>query len=186
MTIDHGAYVANMCLGCHGAKLNGGKIPGGPPDWPPAANLTPGEGSVMTRYADADTFARLFQVGQPARRHPGEGDALWFPSRDERYGRASAASLPEDAFTDTARLRSERFGRDELKPYDGRHRQTESPMSNELRNKLHELQELSNNAADPQTRAIIEALRLQTAILNERLFRIELQLNEAAKRSDPA
>ena len=49
-------------------------------------------------------------------------------------------------------------------------------MSNELRNKLHELQELSNNAPDPQTRALIEALRLQTAILNERLFRIELQL----------
>ena len=57
-------------------------------------------------------------------------------------------------------------------------------MSNELRNKLHELQELSNNAADPQTRALIEALRLQTAILNERLFRIELQLTEVSKRWD--
>ncbi|SEB12544.1 hypothetical protein [Variovorax sp. YR216] len=57
-------------------------------------------------------------------------------------------------------------------------------MSNELRNKLHELQELSTNAADPQTRAIIEALRLQTAILNERLFRIELQLSEVIKRRD--
>jgi hypothetical protein len=59
---------------------------------------------------------------------------------------------------------------------------TESDMSNELRHKLQELQQLSNNAADPQTGAIIEALRLQTAILNERLFRIELQLNEVAKR----
>lgn len=59
-------------------------------------------------------------------------------------------------------------------------------MSNELRNKLHELQELSHNAPDPQTRAIIEALRLQTAILNERLFRIELQLNEVVKRTDAA
>ncbi|MGJ7509453.1 hypothetical protein [Variovorax sp. GT1P44] len=61
-------------------------------------------------------------------------------------------------------------------------------MSNELRNKLHELQELSNNAPDPQTRAIIEALRLQTAILNERLFRIELQLTEVTRRwdADPA
>lgn len=57
-------------------------------------------------------------------------------------------------------------------------------MSNELRNKLHELQELSNNAPDPQSRAIIEALRLQTAILNERLFRVELQLSEALKRWD--
>lgn len=59
-------------------------------------------------------------------------------------------------------------------------------MSNELRNKLHELQELSTHAPDAPTRAIIEALRLQTAILNERLFRIELQLNEVAKRTDTA
>lgn len=57
-------------------------------------------------------------------------------------------------------------------------------MSNELRNKLHELQELSTNATDPQTGAIIEALRLQTAILNERLFRIELQLCEVLKRGE--
>lgn len=59
-------------------------------------------------------------------------------------------------------------------------------MSNELRNKLHELQELSNNAPDAPTRAIIEALRLQTAILNERLFRIELQLSETSRRTDTA
>lgn len=59
-------------------------------------------------------------------------------------------------------------------------------MSNELRNKLHELQQLSNNAPDAPTRAIIEALRLQTAILNERLFRIELQLSETPKRTDTA
>jgi hypothetical protein len=58
-------------------------------------------------------------------------------------------------------------------------------MSNELRRKLHELQELSNNAPDPQTRAIIEALRLQTAILNERLFAIELQLAELGKGGLP-
>ena len=59
-------------------------------------------------------------------------------------------------------------------------------MSTELRNKLHELQELSTNAPDASTGAIIEALRLQTAILNERLFCIELQLNELTKRTDTA
>lgn len=66
VSVKHGAYVANMCQGCHGVKLNGGKIPGGPPDWPPAANLTPGEGTVMTRYADADALARLFKTGMRA------------------------------------------------------------------------------------------------------------------------
>lgn len=63
VSLKHGAYVANMCLGCHGEKLNGGRIPGGPPDWPAAANLTPGEGTAMTRYADAESFARLFKTG---------------------------------------------------------------------------------------------------------------------------
>lgn len=57
-------------------------------------------------------------------------------------------------------------------------------MSNELRKKLHDLQELSTQATDPQTRAIIEAIRLQTAILNERLFCIELQLNAMATRQE--
>jgi cytochrome c553 len=31
VTPAQGAYVANMCLGCHGAHLSGGKIPGVPP-----------------------------------------------------------------------------------------------------------------------------------------------------------
>lgn len=63
VNVAHGAYVANMCLGCHGTRLNGGKIPGGPPDWPAAANLTPGDDTAMTRYPDADAFARMFKTG---------------------------------------------------------------------------------------------------------------------------
>ena len=59
----------------------------------------------------------------------------------------------------------------------------ETAMSNELRRKLHDLQELSNNAPDPATRAIIEALRLQTAVLNERLFAIELLLSDQQKQN---
>ena len=64
VTVEHGAYVANMCIGCHGAKLSGGKIAGGPPDWPAAANITPGEGSAMLRYKDADAFATMLQTGK--------------------------------------------------------------------------------------------------------------------------
>lgn len=63
VTLKHGAYVANMCLGCHGERLNGGKVPGGPPDWPAAANLTPGEGTAMALYADAEAFRKLFKSG---------------------------------------------------------------------------------------------------------------------------
>jgi mono/diheme cytochrome c family protein len=61
---EHGAYVANMCIGCHGEHLSGGKVPGGPPDWPPAANLTPGEGSAMPRYANAEQFVAMLRSGK--------------------------------------------------------------------------------------------------------------------------
>lgn len=64
VTAEHGAYVANMCIGCHGAQLAGGKIPGGPPDWPAAANLTPGEGGVMGRYPDAAALKAMFRSGR--------------------------------------------------------------------------------------------------------------------------
>jgi mono/diheme cytochrome c family protein len=64
VTDAHGAYVANVCLGCHGPKLVGGKIPGGPPDWPPAARLAPGPGSALDRYATAEQFAAMFKTGK--------------------------------------------------------------------------------------------------------------------------
>ena len=64
VTVAHGAYVANMCLGCHGATLSGGKIPGGPPDWPAAANLTPGEGSAMVRYRNVGAFVSMMRSGK--------------------------------------------------------------------------------------------------------------------------
>lgn len=41
-TVAYGKYVADIgCSGCHGVTYGGGAIPGGPPDWPPPANLTP-------------------------------------------------------------------------------------------------------------------------------------------------
>ncbi|MCY1382413.1 hypothetical protein D9M69_704350 [compost metagenome] len=64
VTQEHGAYVANMCIGCHGVGLVGGKIPGGPPDWPPAARLSPGEGSVLGRYPNAETLIAMFRSGK--------------------------------------------------------------------------------------------------------------------------
>lgn len=64
VTLEHGRYVANLCLGCHGEKLEGGKIPGAPPDWPPAARLVPGEGYALTRYANADSFLQMLRSGK--------------------------------------------------------------------------------------------------------------------------
>lgn len=43
VSVEYGQYIARTCTGCHGEDLAGGPIPGGPPDWPAAANLTPHE-----------------------------------------------------------------------------------------------------------------------------------------------
>jgi mono/diheme cytochrome c family protein len=64
VTAEHGAYVANACIGCHGATLAGGKIPGAPPEWPAAANLTPGSGSAMAHYPDTQAFAKMLRTGK--------------------------------------------------------------------------------------------------------------------------
>ena len=64
VTVAHGAYVANSCISCHGARLSGGKIPGSPPDWPHAANLTPGKGSAMVHYPTAHAFKAMLRSGR--------------------------------------------------------------------------------------------------------------------------
>ena len=66
VTIEHGRYVVQMCIGCHGAGLQGGKIAGAPPDWPAAARLALGEGSVMPRYKDAEAFVAMMRSGKRA------------------------------------------------------------------------------------------------------------------------
>lgn len=63
LTVAHGQYVANTCIGCHGDHLTGGRIPGGPPDWPPAANLRPGS-NAMDRYAQPEAFLAMFRSGK--------------------------------------------------------------------------------------------------------------------------
>jgi mono/diheme cytochrome c family protein len=60
---QYGAYVANTCIGCHGPQLSGGKIPGGPPTWPAAANLTPAKGGTMVRYPTPELFVAMLRSG---------------------------------------------------------------------------------------------------------------------------
>ncbi|MES2149039.1 MAG: c-type cytochrome [Pseudomonadota bacterium] len=71
VSVAHGAYVANTCVGCHGSGLSGGKIPGGPPSWPAAANLTPGKDSAMLRYATPELFMAMLRSG-----HRPDGSAI--------------------------------------------------------------------------------------------------------------
>jgi len=57
----YGRYLANIggCTGCHGPTLAGGRILQGPPDWPPAANLTP---TGMKSYDEA-SFMKTLRTG---------------------------------------------------------------------------------------------------------------------------
>lgn len=59
-TATYGKYMASGCTGCHGDGFSGGKIPGAPPEWGPAANITP---AGIGRWSEAD-FARALRTGR--------------------------------------------------------------------------------------------------------------------------
>lgn len=64
VTPEYGRYLTEIggCTGCHGEGLSGGKIPGTPPDWKPAANLTP---SGIGQYKEEDFFRALREGKRP-------------------------------------------------------------------------------------------------------------------------
>lgn len=63
-TAEYGKYLANVggCTGCHGPGLSGGKIPGAPPGFKPAANITP---TGIGHYTEADFFRALREGIRP-------------------------------------------------------------------------------------------------------------------------
>jgi mono/diheme cytochrome c family protein len=64
VTPEYGHYLAitGGCTGCHGSGLSGGAIPGVPPDFPKARNISPtGIGS----WSDEDFFRALREGKRP-------------------------------------------------------------------------------------------------------------------------
>ena len=75
-TVEHGAYVANMCKGCHGERFIGGRIPGSPPDWPAAPDLT-----ARATYASYDSVDKFRSMLRSGKRPTGEAiKVMPFPS----------------------------------------------------------------------------------------------------------
>lgn len=63
-TADYGKYLATIggCVGCHGAGLSGGRVPGTPPEFKPAANITP---TGIGRWSEADFFRAMREGKRP-------------------------------------------------------------------------------------------------------------------------
>ena len=62
ITPQYGEYLTYSCKVCHGLTMSGGLIPGFPASWPPAPNLTFGEGSVLPAWAEAG-FMNTLRTG---------------------------------------------------------------------------------------------------------------------------
>lgn len=68
-TVAYGRYLAGPCAGCHGEHFSGGKVPGTPPGWPQATNLTPDTATGLGSWTEAQ-FMSFFNDGvTPDGRH---------------------------------------------------------------------------------------------------------------------
>lgn len=65
VSVEYGRYLSAGCTGCHGANYSGGAIPGGPPDWPAAANLTPNKANGIGNWSEADFIHAIREGKRP-------------------------------------------------------------------------------------------------------------------------
>lgn len=65
VSADYGRYVAASCTGCHGPNFSGGRIAAGPPEWPPASNLTPHAEGRIAKWSEEEFFRALRTARRP-------------------------------------------------------------------------------------------------------------------------
>jgi mono/diheme cytochrome c family protein len=65
VSVEYGEYLARSCTTCHGSSFAGGPIPVGPPDWPPAANLTPDAETGLGNWTEEDFFRAIREGTRP-------------------------------------------------------------------------------------------------------------------------
>jgi mono/diheme cytochrome c family protein len=61
VSVDYGKYLSSTCQGCHKPDYSGGKVAFGPPDAPPAPNLTPA--GNLAKWSDQD-FITAMRTGK--------------------------------------------------------------------------------------------------------------------------
>ena len=77
-TAEYGRYLAVVCMGCHGETFSGGPIPGVPPNWPPAANITFDETGIAD-WSEEDFFTLLRTGKRPDGRELNSAYMPWRP-----------------------------------------------------------------------------------------------------------
>lgn len=70
VSLEYGKYIAQTCTGCHGAKLIGGPIPGAPPEWPAAQDITK---VGMAKWNEQQFFSAIRTGKRP------DGSEIRFP-----------------------------------------------------------------------------------------------------------
>ena len=63
LSAEYGEYLALSCPVCHGLGMSGGEIPGFPPEWPAAGNLTTGPGSRLSSWGE-EGFIDIMRDGE--------------------------------------------------------------------------------------------------------------------------
>lgn len=62
---DYGRYLSHTCTGCHGDHFSGGRIPGLPPSFPAAANITPDANSGIGHWRKVDFYTAMRSGKRP-------------------------------------------------------------------------------------------------------------------------
>lgn len=59
VSVDYGRYLSHTCTGCHGEHFSGGRVPGLPPSFPAAANITPDSNSGIGHWKKTDFYTAM-------------------------------------------------------------------------------------------------------------------------------